>query len=185
MPTSDNVCDPPLAESYRALFHDSKKIQQHSYDQDHEVIRERELPLIDLGGLRSSDGEERRACVEAIAKASSEWGFFQVLNHGIGKELLEEMRREQMKLLRMPFEKKIGSRLLNDSYYRWGTPTATSPKQFSWSEAFHVPLAQISDGNCFYGEFSSLRYFFIAESVSKLNPLNQFFQGCITLEMSS
>lgn len=159
MLTSDNVCDPPLAESYQALFHDTKKIQQHSSDQDHEVIRECELPLIDLRGLRSSNGEERQACVEAIAKASSEWGFFQVVNHGISKELLEEMRREQMKLFRMPFEKKISSRLLNDSY-RWGIPTATSLKQFSWSEAFHVPLAQVSDEDCCYGEFSSLRYFF-------------------------
>ncbi|XP_029123247.1 gibberellin 2-beta-dioxygenase 6-like [Elaeis guineensis] len=155
MPTSDDVCDPPLAESYQALFHDSEKIGQHSYDQD-QGIRECELPLIDLRGLRSSDGDERRACVEAIAEASSEWGFFQVLNHGISRELLEEMRREQMKLFRTPFEKKISSRLLNDSY-RWGNPTATSLKQFSWSEAFHVPLAQISDKNCCYGEFSSLR----------------------------
>nr|XP_010907636.1 gibberellin 2-beta-dioxygenase 6-like [Elaeis guineensis] len=156
MQTSDHVCDLPLAESYRALLYDPKMVQKYPYNQDHEVTRECELPLIDLSGLRSSDGEERRVCIEAIGKASSEWGFFQVLNHGISNELLGEMRREQMKLFRLPFEKKVSSRLLNDCY-RWGNPTAISLKQFSWSEAFHVPLAKISDENCCYGEFSSLR----------------------------
>lgn len=82
--------------------------------------------------------------------------FFQVLNHGIGSKLLKEMRDEQRKLFQTPFEKKVTSRLLNDSY-RWGTPTATSIQQFSWSEAFHVRLAVISEEACSYGEFSSLR----------------------------
>ncbi|KAJ0963896.1 hypothetical protein J5N97_029018 [Dioscorea zingiberensis] len=82
-------------------------------------------------------------CMATIAKASSEWGFFQVLNHGISHELLREMKEEQKQLFEMPFEKKVTSRLLNNSY-RWGTPSATSRDQFSWSEAFHVPLSEIS-----------------------------------------
>ncbi|KAJ6991596.1 hypothetical protein NC653_019690 [Populus alba x Populus x berolinensis] len=32
--------------------------------------------------------------------------------------------------------------VLNNSY-RWGTPTATCPKQFSWSEAFHIPISKV------------------------------------------
>ncbi|URE06960.1 gibberellin 2-beta-dioxygenase [Musa troglodytarum] len=66
------------------------------------------------------------------------------------------MWREQIKLFELPFEKKARSTLLNDSY-RWGTPTATSLQQFSWSEAFHVPIAKISEKGSCHGEFSSLR----------------------------
>ncbi|XP_017700854.2 gibberellin 2-beta-dioxygenase 6 [Phoenix dactylifera] len=148
-------CDPPFEELYKALLNNS--IAQCSQVQVHEVVGECELPMIDLSGLRSgADEDERRACAAAIAKASSEWGFFQVLSHGISTELLGEMRREQMKLFGMPFEKKTSSGLLNNSY-RWGTPTAMSLSQFAWSEAFHVPLEKISEEDGRSGEFDSLR----------------------------
>ncbi|KAI4996503.1 hypothetical protein ZWY2020_051423 [Hordeum vulgare] len=74
-----------------------------------------------------------------MASAASEWGFFQVINHGVGRELLEEMRREQARLFHQPFDRKEKTGLS----YRWGSPTATSLGQLSWSEAFHVPLASI------------------------------------------
>ncbi|RZC61773.1 hypothetical protein C5167_023524 [Papaver somniferum] len=144
--------DPPLQDQLGALVHDSSS-EVHAKKCDY--VRECELPLIDLGGLMSGDQRKKRKCVEDIAKASAEWGFFQVVNHGISQELLEEMRREQMKVFQMPFEKKASCGLLNDSY-RWGNPTATSSKQFSWSEAFHVPLTKISEKDC-YGEYTSLR----------------------------
>ncbi|KAG5236717.1 hypothetical protein OIU77_014327 [Salix suchowensis] len=114
-----------------------------------------QLPLIDLGCLNSTTERERLACAEAICRASSEWGFFQVVNHGISPELVRNMRREQVKLFQTPFDKKATCGVLNNSY-RWGTPTATCPKQFSWSEAFHIPLSKVSEQAC-YGEFSSLR----------------------------
>nr|CAD1843698.1 unnamed protein product [Ananas comosus var. bracteatus] len=156
MKGSNSVSDPPLAHSYRSLLlHELENTPHYSFERDHEVVGECELPLIDLTSLSERNGRERRACVEAMAKASSEWGFFQVVNHGISHELLKEMKQEQVKLFRLPFETKVESKLLNDSY-RWGTPTATSAKQFSWSEAFHVPLAKISEDSN-YGEFSSLR----------------------------
>ncbi|KAJ6890776.1 gibberellin 2-beta-dioxygenase 6-like [Populus alba x Populus x berolinensis] len=128
-----------------------------------------QLPLIDLSCLNSTDERERLACAEAICRASSEWGFFQVVNHGISPELVRNMRREQVKLFQTPFDKKATCGVLNNSY-RWGTPTATCPKQFSWSEAFHIPLSRVSEQAC-YGEFSSLREVMMefAAAMSKLS----------------
>ncbi|XP_058100029.1 gibberellin 2-beta-dioxygenase 6-like [Magnolia sinica] len=151
---TENKCDPPFVDRYGALF-DSSTTCGGSWDSG--IVGVCELPLIDLKALRSGGDEgERQACMSAIAKASSEWGFFQVFNHGVSGELLEEMRREQVKVFGMPFEKKASCRLLNDSY-RWGTPTATSVKEFSWSEAFHIPLSKISEEGVCHGEFSSMR----------------------------
>lgn len=135
------LCDPPLADNYSEVW--NKSSMPHGLDQQYQdlcYVAECELPVIDLRGLRSFEEEERQACMKAIAEASAEWGFFQVLNHGISSELLQEMRSEQIKLFDLSFEKK----LLNDSY-RWGNPTATAPRQFSWSEAFHFLLARISE----------------------------------------
>ncbi|KAK4264128.1 hypothetical protein QN277_029459 [Acacia crassicarpa] len=155
--------NPPLQQHYGRLLQESGKghrqnrscFYDHTHHHHHPVIKECELPLIDLEGLKSCDERERLACSAAICRAASEWGFFQVINHGIDPELLRKMRREQVMLFDMPFEKKATCGLLNNSY-RWGTPTATRPSQFSWSEAFHISLAKISEPAC-WGEFSSLR----------------------------
>lgn len=148
--------DPPFHETYKALF--SKAAEESASSKEEpaatSTFEECELPLIDLSRLDKSP-DESRECKSEIARASREWGFFQVVNHGISGEILEKMRREQVKVFKQPFEKKIKEdKLLNFSgSYRWGTPTATCLRQLSWSEAFHVPLADISGS----GGLNSLR----------------------------
>lgn len=163
------VANPPLAESYKRQTPSSTL---HIDETPRLMIAECELPVIDLRGLRSRSGAERRACARAIAEASSEWGFFQVLHHGISNELFSEMKREQIKLFDLPFEKKASSRLLSDSY-RWGTPMATSPQQFSWSEALHVPLAKTAEDGSLHGEFNSLRYIQFINSTECSKQINE------------
>lgn len=151
--------NPPLLQHYGALVRQPTEFPALVCNEPKNgvVMEECQLPLIDLNDLNRDNEREKLACCEAICRASLEWGFFQVVNHGISPELLRRMRREQVKLFQTPFEKKTTCGLLNNSY-RWGTPTATSPKQFSWSEAFHIPLSQISEEAC-YGEYNSLRYY--------------------------
>jgi len=147
--------NPPLMHHYGELVRNSgepKKAKTFNL-QNHPAC---DLPLIDLAALTSSNETEKKACTAAICKAASEWGFFQVVNHGISHELLRKMRSEQVKLFEVPFEKKITCGLLNNPY-RWGTPTATRSSHFSWSEAFHIPLTMISEAAS-WGEFTSLRY---------------------------
>ncbi|TMX01937.1 hypothetical protein EJD97_023087 [Solanum chilense] len=142
------------------LLHDYSKLSRLQSNRDCSnngvlMMEELELPMIDLNGLKNRDEREVIRCENAIAKASSEWGFFQVVNHGVSLELLRKMRNEQMKLFKAPFEMKANCGLLNNSY-RWGNSTATCPKQFNWSEAFHIPLTKISE-TASYGEFTTLR----------------------------
>lgn len=149
---------PPLAQHYTKILH-SKRITCHdnsdlqSKDGCQKV---QELPVIDLAGLNSDDECTRAKCASEIVAASSEWGFFQVVNHGVNPRLLGKMRKEQIELFNASFSRKSTCGLLNNSY-RWGSPTAATPDNFSWSEAFHIPLTKISDQSC-YAEFSSLRY---------------------------
>jgi gibberellin 2-oxidase len=161
-----NAAEPPLADSYHAL------LRRYGGDDDDGAhtaaaavpVAECELPMVDVGCLTSdgggSDAAERAACAAAIARAAEEWGFFQVRNHGVAPGLLDAMRREQARLFRLPFEAKSTAGLLDDSY-RWGTPTATSPRQLSWSEAFHVPLAGVSGDRCNFGDLTALRFVFL------------------------
>ncbi|KAB1201314.1 Gibberellin 2-beta-dioxygenase 8 [Morella rubra] len=142
--------DPPFHEFYKSLFNKNmeEKTPQTINKSDKElvIVEECELPLIDLSRLYLSE-PERTECKADIARASQEWGFFQVVNHGISPEILEKMRSEQERVFKQPFDRKTKEyRYLNFSAgsYRWGTPSATSLGQLSWSEAFHIPLSDIS-----------------------------------------
>nr|GMD67700.1 gibberellin 2-beta-dioxygenase 8-like [Ipomoea batatas] len=171
--------NPPLSHGYAELLRASP-FNSHAAAAAEAAAEERrrgqELPLIDLGGLRGGGERERAECAAAIARASSEWGFFQVVNHGVRGELLERMRGEIVKVFGAPFEKKAVSGVLNNSY-RWGNPTATSPTHFNWSEAFHIPLTKISEENC-YGDFKSLREVMI-EYASAMQELSKLLGGVL------
>ncbi|PRQ26628.1 putative aminocyclopropanecarboxylate oxidase [Rosa chinensis] len=48
------------------------------------------IPVIDFSKL---DGEERATTLAQIANGCEEWGFFQLVNHGISEDLLERVKK--------------------------------------------------------------------------------------------
>ncbi|CAL5350851.1 unnamed protein product [Camellia sinensis] len=85
------------------------------------------IPVIDFSKL---NGEERAKTMAQIANGCEEWGFFQLVNHGIPKELLERVKKvcsecfekdreegfknsEPVKMLNDLMEKKSGDKLEN------------------------------------------------------------------------
>ncbi|KAG6385089.1 hypothetical protein SASPL_153915 [Salvia splendens] len=143
--------DPPFETTYKRLFDDVTAVPEVS------AVAECELPMIDLNELNLGD-LPRRACMKKIALASKEWGFFQVINHGICREVLEKMREEQVKLFAKPFSDKAANKDSNFSAgsYRWGTPLATCLRQLSWSEAFHVSLSDVLGSRDVHNNLSSI-----------------------------
>lgn len=139
----DESPDPPFKETYKNLFSELPNIPLKNLP-ELTAVAECDLPLIDLRRLSLGD-REREACKKQIARASREWGFFQVINHGISPEVLRKMREEQMNLFKKPFREKRDYKGSNFSAgsYRWGTPSATCLKQLSWSEALHVSLIDV------------------------------------------
>ncbi|KAA8519994.1 hypothetical protein F0562_014250 [Nyssa sinensis] len=166
-PSSMESLDPPFQETYKTLFDKYSMDAMLNDDTEFIIVEECELPVIDLSRLNGGE-LEREECKNEIAKASQEWGFFQVVNHGISGEILERMRREQVKVFKKPFHEKINDMHLNFSAgsYRWGTPSATCLRQLSWSEAFHVPLTDISGSGGLTSLSSTMQQF--ATTVSDL-----------------
>ncbi|GFP89850.1 1-aminocyclopropane-1-carboxylate oxidase 5 [Phtheirospermum japonicum] len=63
------------------------------------------IPVIDFSKV---EGDERAKTLPQIANCCEEWGFFQLINHGISEELLERVKKvasECYKLEREPFFK--------------------------------------------------------------------------------
>lgn len=135
---------PPLEQACKSLLLDAGgPIQGHQEESSYGC----ELPVIDLS---SAD------CSDDIAEASRQWGFFQVVNHGVPPGVLETMLAEQRRVFRQPFAKKASGNVFvtsSDRCYRWGNPTAITLRQMPWYEAFHIPVADISSGMREYKNF--------------------------------
>ncbi|XP_058728283.1 oxoglutarate-dependent flavonoid 7-O-demethylase 1-like [Vicia villosa] len=63
-----------------------------------------QLPIIDLGKLLSQD--MKGAELEKLGFACKEWGFFQLINHGVSMILVEDMKIGAEKLFNLSMEEK-------------------------------------------------------------------------------
>ncbi|OMO96759.1 Oxoglutarate/iron-dependent dioxygenase [Corchorus olitorius] len=62
-----------------------------------------EIPVIDFSLLANEDENERRK----LDLACKEWGFFQITNHGIEKEVLLQMKTAVAAFFELPIEEKM------------------------------------------------------------------------------
>ncbi|KAF8401867.1 hypothetical protein HHK36_012815 [Tetracentron sinense] len=69
------------------------------------------IPVVDLGG---GDGRDQTEIIQQILKASQEFGFFQVINHGVSGKTISDMRSVAKEFFEMPVE-DIAS-LYSDDY---------------------------------------------------------------------
>ncbi|KAF5478832.1 hypothetical protein F2P56_005362 [Juglans regia] len=152
--------EPPFQETYENLLH--LPYDHEPKDENVFMVEECDLPMIDLSRLDL----ERGKCIKEIARAAREWGFFQVVNHGVSQEVLSSLKYEQTKVFRLPFKKKMEDDFLNLSAksYRWGNSKATSLKQVPWSEAFHFSISDISRMNGYKSLRSAIEAFTIVVS---------------------
>nr|BAD91807.1 flavanone 3-hydroxylase [Gentiana triflora] len=64
-----------------------------------------EIPVISLKGLE--DGDERKGICEKIVEACEDWGIFQVVDHGVDLDVVNEMTRLAREFFDLPPEEKL------------------------------------------------------------------------------
>ncbi|XP_028765424.1 gibberellin 2-beta-dioxygenase 8-like [Neltuma alba] len=145
--------EPPLLEAYKTLLQSSSHKRMKNVKSTSSILSKvlessGEVPVIDLGRLNSTDHLEREDCMKEIIEAAKQWGFFQVVNHGISQHLLQQLLLEEIKVFHRPFADK-SQQFSTTTHYKWGNPFASNPRQLLWSEAFHisVPLGQTNMGD--------------------------------------
>ncbi|TKY56981.1 1-aminocyclopropane-1-carboxylate oxidase 4 [Spatholobus suberectus] len=99
------------------------------------------FPVINLENL---NGEERKATLEQIEDACQNWGFFELVNHGIPHELLDSVERltkeHYRKCMEKRFKEAVASKRLEG--------VQAEVKDMDWESTFflrHLPTSNISE----------------------------------------
>ncbi|KAJ1286069.1 hypothetical protein BS78_03G325800 [Paspalum vaginatum] len=101
------------------------------------------IPVIDLGELLAADGVGLAGGVaEAVAAASREWGFFQVVNHGVRPELMRAARETWRGFFRRPLPEKQRYANSPRTYEGYGSRLGVQKGAIlDWGDYFFLHLA--------------------------------------------
>ena len=147
-----------------------------------------QVPVIDIAELRiDSSAAAASPAVAQIADACSSWGFFQVTNHGISQDLIDEVWTQTRAFFALPIETKL--KVLRSRDNPWGfyhnelTKNQRDKKQvFDFTRAGRDPIyGQSNRWPDQQGAFkSTMETYFAACSELSLQLLEAF---CIGLDL--
>ncbi|XP_004500496.1 jasmonate-induced oxygenase 2-like [Cicer arietinum] len=93
-------CKDSIPERYIKPPIDRPFVQNSCYDGINNI------PIIDLGGLNGDDLDVRGSILKKISEACREWGFFQIVNHGVSHDLMDKARETWREFFHLPMEVK-------------------------------------------------------------------------------
>ncbi|CAK9135797.1 unnamed protein product [Ilex paraguariensis] len=97
------------------------------------------IPLIDLGGLFADDSTLRATTLSQISDACREWGFFQVVNHGVRPELMDCARKVWRQFFHQPMEVKQAYANSPKTYEGYGSRLGIkSGAILDWSDYYYL-----------------------------------------------
>ncbi|XP_031110857.1 protein SRG1 [Ipomoea triloba] len=102
------------------------------------------IPVIDLSKLFNENNNSSQDFLSELSNltlACQEWGFFQVINHGVEVSLLESMERMAMEFFMMPLEEKQKYPMAPGTVQGYGQAFVFSEEQkLDWCNMFALGL---------------------------------------------
>ncbi|KAK4268598.1 hypothetical protein QN277_025227 [Acacia crassicarpa] len=97
------------------------------------------IPLIDLKGLTEEEAARQ------VGEACREWGFFQVVNHGVRKELMKKAREVWREFFMQPLEEKEKYANSPTTYEGYGSRLGVKKGAvLDWSDYFFLHYLPLS-----------------------------------------
>nr|GMD06577.1 protein SRG1-like [Ipomoea batatas] len=95
----------------------------------------KEIPVINLANLLKGDNEE----LKKMDIASKEWGFFQLINHGVSSSLVEKVKTDTKDFFHLPMEEKKKFWQEPGDLQGFGHAFVISEEQkLDWSDMFYI-----------------------------------------------
>ncbi|XP_078151718.1 2-oxoglutarate-dependent dioxygenase 11-like [Carex rostrata] len=105
-----------------------------------------ELPVIDLAKLR--DPKFSQAEIAKLGCACGDWGFFQLINHGVDKDLLERVKADITAFFNLPLEQKEAVAIANNGIDGFGHHFVVSNEQkLDWADMLFLTTQPVSERN--------------------------------------
>ena len=99
------------------MLHGKQDLDKDPVAQQSTVLEQ--VPIIDITELRvDSAAPQARSAVDSIAEACGSWGFFQVTNHGISQDLIDQVWEQTRGFFALPIERKMA--VLRSRENPWG-----------------------------------------------------------------
>ncbi|XP_020261314.1 S-norcoclaurine synthase 1-like, partial [Asparagus officinalis] len=96
-----------------------------------------EIPVINLGRLQDLESSEAEAAM--LKFACEEWGFFQLINHGVPDDVIESLKADIEEFFQLPIEEKKAYAQLPDSMEGYGHAFVVSEEQkLDWADMFFL-----------------------------------------------
>ncbi|XP_075507901.1 jasmonate-induced oxygenase 1-like [Primulina tabacum] len=103
-----------------------------------------EIPVIDMNDLYSDDASLRCKTASLVGYACREWGFFQVVNHGVSQELMARTQEAWREFFKLPMEEKQKLANSPSTYEGYGSRIGVEKGiSLDWSDYFflhYLPL---------------------------------------------
>ncbi|CAN0908261.1 S-norcoclaurine synthase 1 [Linum grandiflorum] len=112
------------------------ELDQVSIDGSHQI------PVIDMIKLAAGADEES----SKLHSACKDWGFFQVINHGVGEEVIQKMKVDVQEFFNQPLQEKMSCAQMPNSIEGYGQVFVVSEEQkLDWGDMLFI-LAQPVNG---------------------------------------
>ncbi|KAJ6755740.1 OXOGLUTARATE/IRON-DEPENDENT DIOXYGENASE, partial [Salix purpurea] len=112
---------------------------------DFSLPQEVNIPVIDFENVFSSDHRLRDEALRCIYSACSEWGFFQVVNHGVSHELMKGVREMWREFFNLPVEVKQEYANSPVTYEGYGSRLGVQKgASLDWSDYFFLHYMPVS-----------------------------------------
>ncbi|XP_011085299.1 protein SRG1-like [Sesamum indicum] len=95
------------------------------------------IPVIDMQKL--SDKYSLDSELQALHNACQEWGFFQLINHGVDAAVVEKMKLQVQEFFNLPIEEKRKFRQEEGDLQGYGQAFVVSEEQkLDWADLFYI-----------------------------------------------
>ncbi|KAF7816488.1 putative 2-oxoglutarate-dependent dioxygenase [Senna tora] len=97
------------------------------------------IPIIDLSPLYASDPEARAATLAQILDACNDWGFFQIVNHGVSHALMDAARETWRAFFHLPMDIKQAYANSPKTYEGYGSRLGVEKGAIlDWSDYYYL-----------------------------------------------
>ncbi|XP_021858328.1 protein SRG1-like [Spinacia oleracea] len=128
-PVQELVEDGVVPEKYIQQFEDDSQVGDSP-------LPFMDGPTIDFSLLLSSNQEE----LAKLRNALSSWGCFQLVNHGMTIELLDEVREMSKQFFKLPLDEKEKYSSVGDSLEGYGNDNVIRQGNFNWNDKLHLQV---------------------------------------------